>query len=39
MEVVLICLREKGGGDHLGGMSEEEIVVRKYCKRRESIFN
>lgn len=39
MEVGVICLGEKEGGDHLGGMSEGEIVVRKYCERRESIFN
>lgn len=32
MEVGMICLGEKGGGDHRRGMLEGEIVVRKYCK-------
>ena len=34
-----VDLEERGGGEELGRVEERETIIRKYCLRKESIFN
>lgn len=39
LETCPFLMKQKGrGGEDLGGIGEEETIIRIYCLRKESIF-